>query len=173
MAIENVSLVSPWVEYYRKLNALFREDPDVNVIYNEEKIEVRIYVNGSEKVEAIAQLLPEEKVFGNVTLNIVIVPDNSFGLLRETNRNDLFKKAFSGNGAFSFVKTIKGVFNNDITYVVFKSEVVRYYNDDLGDIYGCRTTLYQELAKEVFVKQEGVFYCTFKDKFANQWCVAF
>ena len=160
MAIKNVALVSPWVEYYRKINTLFREDPDVNVIYNEEKNEVKIYTNGAEKAEALSQLLPAEKVFGNITLYINIVPDNYVGNTKDCSIEELYKKAFKGNKGFSFIKTISGVMGFSATYVVFKNKVVRYFNDDLGDIYGCRSTLYQELAKEVFEETEGVFFCT-------------
>jgi hypothetical protein len=47
--------------------------------------------------------------------------------------------------------------------VVFVPEVVQYYTDNLGDINGFRTTLYQELAKELFGDSElsrGVYFCT-------------
>ena len=49
---------------------------------------------------------------------------------------------------------------NPITYVVFVNEVVQYFNDDLGDVYGQCSTLYQEIAKDVFGETEGVFFCT-------------
>ena len=39
---------------------------------------------------------------------------------------------------------------NSFTYVVFEKEVVQYWNDNLGDINGLRSTLYQDLAKEIF-----------------------
>jgi hypothetical protein len=47
--------------------------------------------------------------------------------------------------------------------VVFVPKVVQYYTDNLGDINGFRTTLYQELAKELFGESEltrGVYFCT-------------
>ena len=33
-------------------------------------------------------------------------------------------------------------------------------NDDLSDAHGICSTLYQDLAKEVFGESEGIFFCT-------------
>ena len=40
-----LNLVSPWVEYYHKVQAFFRNDPDINVIFDDEEIELKIYVS--------------------------------------------------------------------------------------------------------------------------------
>ena len=72
----------------------------------------------------------------------------------------LYNAAFSGNAAFVNTIPVEGVFTNPILYVVFEKEVVQYFNDDLGDPHGNRSTLYQELAKEVFPEHDGVLYCT-------------
>ena len=46
-------------------------------------------------------------------------------------------------------------------YAVFQSKVVQFFNDDMSDINGNCTTLYQEIAKDVFSgRAEGVFFCT-------------
>lgn len=47
-------------------------------------------------------------------------------------------------------------------YVVFKNCVVQFFNDNLNDIYGNISTLYQDIAREIFAdaEWEGVFYCT-------------
>ena len=61
---------------------------------------------------------------------------------------------------FSYVEEVTGIFSNPITYVVFVNEVVQYYNDNLSDIHGLRSTLYQEIAKDIFETRLGVYYCT-------------
>ena len=49
---------------------------------------------------------------------------------------------------------------NPITYVIFKKEVVQYYNDSLSDAHGMCSTLYQDIAKRILDADEGIFFCT-------------
>lgn len=51
----------------------------------------------------------------------------------------------------------------DLTYVVFEAKVVQFFNDDIGDINGIKSTLYEDIAEEVFEKKEGIYFCTNKD----------
>ena len=49
------------------------------------------------------------------------------------------------------------------TYVVFKNCVVQFFNDNLNDPHGVLSTLYQDIAREVFGDcgmAGGVAYCT-------------
>lgn len=155
---------APWVIFYREVQALFAEDPTVHVVYNEEENDIKLYVDKGDKAEALSLLLPSSKTFGNVTVNISIIPaNNGEGLFGDFGKAELFEIAFFGNNAYSFAKTITGIFTNNLTYVVFKKKVVQYFNDDLGDVYGQCSTLYQEIAKEVFDTIEGVYFCTDKD----------
>lgn len=54
---------------------------------------------------------------------------------------------------------------NSFTYVVFEKEVVQYWNDNLADYNGLTSTLYQDLAKEIFedANLDGVYFCTDED----------
>lgn len=151
-----LKLAPPWVTFASELAQLFRHDPQVHVVYDNDENEVKLYVDNGMKAAALAALLPEAKEYGNVTLKVTVVPANGF----VAPTGDLYRTAFSGNGAFSFVKQISGIFSNNLTYVVFKNKVVQYFNDDIGDIYGQCSTLYQEIAKNVFEAKEGVFFCT-------------
>ena len=72
----------------------------------------------------------------------------------------MFEAALEGNTALSFIRTISGIMSNPITYVVFKKAVVQYYTDDLGDYFGIHSTLFQDVAKDVFGDPDGVFFCT-------------
>ena len=148
------TIAPPWIQYVNKLIALFGEDPDIDISYDNDSHLVMLKVNNQAKADAIDHLLPAAKQFGNVTLVISVVPSN----MSDT-KADLYTIAFDGNPAFSYVKQVDGVFTNPITYVVFNKEVVQYYNDDLGDVNGNCTTLYQDIAKDLF-DDEGVYFCT-------------
>ena len=151
-----LTLSSPWVTYYRELENLFEGDPEIRVIFDEEKNEIMLYVDNAKKAGALNEMLPEKKVFGNVELTITLIPAN--GMTEP--KGSLARAALEGNPALSYIREVKGVFTNDITYVVFRNVVVQYYNDDLGDVNGLCSTLYQDIAKRVFGETEGVFFCT-------------
>lgn len=71
----------------------------------------------------------------------------------------LYKAAFAGNPIVSYIETVDG-FGNPLNYIVFEKEVVQYFNDNLGDIHGIESTLYQDLAEEVFDEHDSIFFCT-------------
>ena len=73
---EELGLSSPWINFAREINAFFKEDPEVKVTYNDEENIVKLYVNSDEKADALSALLPMEKEFGNVKLNIEVIPAN-------------------------------------------------------------------------------------------------
>lgn len=155
--MNKLGLVSPWVDYYRKLEALFAEDPGVKVLLDNKNVAVKILVEDGAKAEALEALLPNEVTFGNVTVKVIVVPANP---KLAAGKIDLVAKAFEGNDAVVGVFSIDRIFSNAMNYVVFKPKVVQYFNDDLSDAHGVRSTLYQELAKEVFGEDGGVFFCT-------------
>lgn len=157
--MNNFKLSSPWANYYKKIVALFGEDPDIKIVYDEDENLLKLFVDGTDKAEAIDGLLPEEKVFGNVTMKIAIIPANT-----EMTKVDMFRKAFEGNPAFSYAVTVGGISSNDFNYVVFKNKVVQYWNDNLGDINGNESTLYQEIAKDIFEDCTGIYFCTDTEK---------
>ena len=155
-------LSAPWVIFYREIAAMFKYDPQVHVIYDEAENHVKLYVDETEKALALSAMLPSSKVFGSVELRISVIPENYNSCLNTgtLSNQELFETAFEDNAAFSFAKTIPGIFSNNLTYVVFRNRVVQYFSDDLGDIYGQCSTLYQEIAKHIFGERDGVFFCT-------------
>lgn len=156
-----IKLAPPWVTFVNEVKALFDEDPQVRVVYDNDTVELKLYVEDAKKAEAIERLLPEFKNFGNVDLSIIVIPANvgNYDFSRYTFRQ-LFDAAFDGNPVYSFSRDIDSVFMNVLTYVVFTNRVVQFFNDNLNDIYGNMTTLYQEIASDVFEAGESVFYCT-------------
>lgn len=156
-----IGLAPPWITYVNEVTQMFLYDPEVHVVYNNDECEVKLYVDTASKAAALTQLMPSEREFGNVVLRITIVPaNNNVGLPKFSNKASVYNAAFNGNGAFAFTKQVTGIFSNDLVYVVFKNKVVQFFNDDLSDIYGQCSTLYQNIAKDVFNDAEGVFFCT-------------
>lgn len=155
-----IKLSAPWIEYYRKVNAFFECDENVRVIYNDEEKTITLYVDGSEKASALDAILNKEITFGKITVKILVKPANKQTSLSTIQIENVFEEAFEGNEVLSYVQRISGIMTNDIIYVVFAKQVVQYFNDDLGDANGVCSTLYQNIANDIFVKQPNVYYCT-------------
>lgn len=150
-----MKLISPWIDYYRKIQVLFEQDPEVKIIFDEENYEIKVFVEDGRKAEALTLLLPTEKEFGNVTVKIVVIPAND-GKMKKA---DAIREAFLGNPALAYVLELPSLFGT-FNYAVFQNKVVQYFNDDMRDINGNRSTLYQELAKEVFGEDAEICFCT-------------
>ena len=156
-----LKLAAPWTTYYRQVQALFKKDPEVGVVFDEEDVELRLYVNNRIKADALTQLLPNTMVFGNVELKIAVIPANADEETVEfKNELDIVRRALEGNEAVAAFYPIEYVFSNAMLYVAFKREVVQFFNDDLGDIRGMCSTLYADIAKTLFGTLKGVFFCT-------------
>lgn len=155
--VTNFDISAPWYLFYKEMYELFKNDPEVELIFYEANDanggmpKLEILVESLDKADALDRLLPLNKQFGDVTLNITIVrPDYS-----EEKPMQVIKRAFKGNPALSGIKT------NDLgSYAVFKNQVVQYFTDSIGDIRGYRSTLYEQIAREVFGDIPGVFFCT-------------
>ena len=153
MENNSIQLSSPWMNFYRELDALFGGDPDINIEYNQEENNIDFYVDNEEKAEALQTLLPFSKAFGNVTVFINIIPCNT----EKTINHNIFEKAFKGNPAFAYTVDSEKL---PIHYVVFKNKVVQYFNDAINDAPGVKSTIYQEIAKDVFGEVNGTYFCT-------------
>lgn len=150
---------SPWVTYYREVDALFKRDREVLVVFDEENEELKLYVDNQAKANAIRCLIPTEKEFGNVILKIDVIPSNGKALNNVGTPNivDVAASAFRNNDAVCMVRDVSAVF--DLVYVIFRKEVVQYFDDNIGDINGNCSTLYEVIARDVF-NDVGIKYCT-------------
>lgn len=155
-----LKILSPWQVWYADVKAMFQEDKEIRVVFDNDTLELTLYVENADKADALGQLLPAEKHFGNQTVKVSVVPANVSKTALKFNRANLYERAFAGNPALDNVVVISGIMVNDLTYVIFKKAVVQYFIDDLGDLHGNKTTLYQEIAKNVFEATESVFYNT-------------
>lgn len=155
------NLSAPWVSYYHQIQAMFGPDPEIHIIYDEDEQELELYVDDELKAEALSELLPTEKTWGETTLKITIYPANELeGKFRQIHPKLLYTYAFEGNSNYGYCIHIDTIFANGITYIVFTNKVIQYYNDNLGDVHGLTSVLAQDLAKELFNTPEGVYYCT-------------
>lgn len=153
--MKNFKLTAPWIEFINKLKAMFGQDPEIKIVYDDDTAEVRLLVSNSMKAEALTKLLPDHKTFGNFCLAVTVVPADK----DNDEPRSLLLTAFAGNPVFREINTVsEGSFN--AVYALFEKEVVQYYNDNLGDPAGMNHTLYQTIAKDIFVEMPGVFFTT-------------
>lgn len=159
-------LSPPWVLYVKKLEAMFDGDPLIafNVDFNsEEGPSVTLATNDGDKAAALVKVLPEEKKFGNVTLKInVDCPHMSNRAFART--KELFEVLFKNNPVFAYAVSPAddNVWYPDVTYVCYKQRVVQFFADNLNDCHGIISTLYQDIAAEIFEDAglDGVYYNT-------------
>lgn len=155
--MEKLTLSPPWETFVSELKALFGEDPEIKIVYeNDEVPAVKLYVDNTDKANALTVLLPQKVTFGNVTLAVTVVPPNT------TNDDlaDLFETAFNGNPAFCNVMSFETPVTGKVDYAVFSGQLVQFFNDDLRSPYGIETTIYEDVARDVFKDVEGIYFCT-------------
>lgn len=152
-----LKLSPPWITYVNEIIALFDGDPEIAINFDNSVPSLVIATNNGDKAAALRKLLPEEKIFGKVVLRISVdgpTPNRAF-----VTNVELMEAAFSKNPAFSFVQAIDGIVVA-FTYVVFKNTVVQFFNDNLDDIHGIVSTLYENIARDVFMEIPSVVYNT-------------
>lgn len=156
-----IKLAAPWTTLYREFQAFFKNDPDVKVVFDENGPELKLYIEDPEKAEALTQLLETSRTFGNVTMKITVVPANGAQSLTATDDISLLKIALKGNIAVAQIVDIPNrIIGNPLCYVAFKREVVQFFNDNLGDLHGLTSTLYENVANDIFTTHNGVCFCT-------------
>ena len=151
---QNFNLISPWLDLYRKMECLFGEDPAIRLELNEETYTIKLYVEDETKANALAKLLPMHKQLGNIVVNICVVYPNE-----DTNHTRLFMDAFDGNPILEDVVSGDTPMTEDLAFVIFKPEIVQYHNDNIFSVNRMKTTVYEDLARDIF-ELPGVYYNT-------------
>ena len=152
----------PWFTFVSELKAMFGEDPDIRIEHTNE-FEIKMYVNDVDKASALYLLMPYSRDYGNVGVVIEVIPPNGEqSSIDHEDYSELFKAAFKNNPVLSYVQKVEGLLGFNATYVVFKNKVVQYFNDNLCDINGNTSTLYEDIARDIFEKniESGIFFCT-------------
>lgn len=155
---KDLKLSPPWNTFVSELKALFGEDPGIKIQFDEDNYEVKLFVADPEKADALTQLIPAQRIYGNVALTVTVVPAN---YMEESNA-DLIEAAFKGNPVLKQVLCLKTPFG-EYDYAVFRKDVVQFYNDNLCDPHGNESTLFEDIARDVFGSGD-VFFCTDSEK---------
>ena len=155
MELKNTKLSPPWITFVNEVKALFENDLDVRVMYDDNENDLKIFVDNMDKADALAKLMPTEKTFGNVTLKIGVYPANR----ENETMADLFYRAFVGNNAVAYTHHADTIFG-PMDYIVCKRDIAQFFNDQMDDINGVKSMLYADLAKDVFETKAGVYFCT-------------
>lgn len=143
---KELNLSSPWMIFYHELEALFSGDEQIKMEFDNDDVVASLYVDDTEKADALDRILPYRVDFGNVTMTIEVIPANG----EKTKAIDLFKKAFKGNKTVSMVDTVKTPHGSDVDFVAFKPDVCQYFSDNLCSVWGLETCLYEDIAMDVF-----------------------
>lgn len=144
MAECNSGLSAPWAIYAAEAEALFECDEEVVVEYDDEGRRLMLRVANAVKADALARLLPAERVFGNVTLTVAVVPASD-GATDE----QVWRWAFDGNPAFAGVVTDAMPDGSPITFAVFEPECAQWLADDTSSPFGVQTRTYEQVARDV------------------------
>ena len=152
----DVNLSPPWVTYANEVKAMFRDDFDVIVDGLDSDYNIRLRVKKADKAAALTKLLKPTVKFGyiTITVNVIVVPANeNEDTTVDVNSMkvvDLYKTALEGNMAFEEIVEKGEGLPFAMNYVVFKNQVVQFYNEDLSDPLGMCSTLYQTIADHIF-----------------------
>lgn len=157
----NVKLSSPLVIFFKQLCKLFMHDPDINIQWEDtegkdyENRAIEILVDSEDKYNALTQLMPPKKEFGNVKVQIRVVPSN-----KEKTELELFEILFKNNPVFceTIERTLPA--GDVIGHLMFRPKVAQYYADNITDPYGNNNELYADIAREVFGERDGLYYNT-------------
>lgn len=154
---KELNLSSPWMIFYHELEILFSKDKQIKMTFDNDAVVAKLYVDDSEKADALERILPYKVDFGNVTMFIEVIPANG----EKTKTIDLFKKAFNGNEAVYLVDTAKTPHGSDVNFVAFKPEVCQYYADNLCSLWGLTSALYEDVAMDIFSEWlNEIHFCT-------------
>ena len=155
-----LKLSAPWTTYYREIQCMFKYDPEVDVQFDEENGVINLQVLDGAKADVLKTMLPEQKTFGNVSVTVNITHIRPNMEAPKECASELMQIAFDKNEAVASIETVKDLAGRELVFVVFKADVVSFFNDDLTDINGYAHMLYQDIARELFTVPVGVNFCT-------------
>ena len=150
----DVQLSAPWITFANEMISMFNADEEIKIDYSDEEKVLKLFVDNPMKADALSKVLPTEKEFGNVVVKIEVVPSD-----KEMSKEMLYKYAFMNNLNVAFVQA-KEYEGFGRTYVVFHKYIAQFFNDDLCDFYGNKTSLLQDLAKDIFIPDAEVCFST-------------
>ena len=142
-------LAPPWATWAREVTALFEHDEEVTVEIDEDAPSVAIRVTSAIKADALAQIVPTEMQFGNVTLDVAVIPANS-----DVTDEQVWRWAFDGNPALACTDVEEMPDGTPVTFAMFAPECAQWFADDLTNPLGLQTKTYEQIARDVLVAGE-------------------
>ena len=160
-AAGKVGIQAPWVTHYEFVKAMFGRDEEINISELNEldngNYEFIVSSPNCDKLTAIIKIFKSDTFkFGNVSLHIKFLVEND----SEEYGGDDFETAFEDNPIFDEVITGKLPTGEEMYFVMFKKEVIQFYNDDISDPYGNFNGLAEDIARELFRDQFNVQFAT-------------
>lgn len=154
MVNSNIKMSAPWDIFYRKLSELFGRDKEIRIEYDRDCFEIKMYVDNTDKANALSALLPDKKEFGGVTLTISVIPAN-----KPYDSATLIKTAFNGNPVFLGIKS-REILGANIKYALFTDQAANYYSDDISEYDGKTYVFYRDLARDVIDGADDIHFGT-------------
>lgn len=141
---DNLGKSAPWLEHVHKIEQLFLSDDDVQVQYYDDSKTVKLFVRGTDKADAFDKKIRHEVDCGNVTLKVIVVPDND----SEATEEEYIQRMFAGNDLFVGT-AVEELYGGTATYALFKPETVQYWCDNIRSCYGVETATVEQIAMDV------------------------
>ena len=155
-----LKLSPPWSIFYDEISVMFKLDPEVKVVMDEDSHTVHVFVSNPKKSAAIVKILAQEVKFGRITLKVVVPPPDGAKKYSFADGVEVYNAAFEGNPRLAYVQPKTSIFDTSF-YVVFRNEVIQYFNDDISDINGMCSTLAECIARDIFLFDEyNPNFCT-------------
>lgn len=155
--MEQIRKSPPWETYFNEIAALFANDKGVKVEkdFADGRYVIHLYVEGAAKADALARLLPDEKVFGDIIVSLVVHPANAV-----EDVGSLLRAAFEGNEDVVTIAEERMPDGSKVRYVVLNGSICQFFDDNLTSYSGQTTMLLQDVARDVFDPIDGTFFCT-------------
>lgn len=150
---------APWYSYFDKLGKIFSGDKGIRIRQSANGSDIDFYFDDVDKMNAMSRILGPRAVFGNFVVSHHYHAPNT---TVEPATQDDYRILFEGNSNVSRIVKSGNPVVGERTYVVFNPDVVQWYDDNLMDISGNRTTVMEDIAREVFesATRYGASFCT-------------
>lgn len=153
--MDKLQLSPPWITFYEEVKAMFQDDPSVRVVFDQQDMVIKLYVESSVKAAALEELLVKEAEFGTVSVKLTVIPGNKVS----DSYVNAYARAFENNPTLVDTKSVTSPLG-DFTYVIWSCRPVQFFNDNLGDFQGKTTMLLEDVAYDVMADRHGVYHCT-------------
>lgn len=146
------------ITYVHQVEQFFKYDKDVNVVYSDTDNILDLYVNSAKKSFALNILMPKTVTSNKniITINVISLYDEIKCKLSDI---ELYNEAFLNNPIHVDTRSVL-YYPRNLIYILFRPEIIKFYDDDLKNYNGYHHMLYEDIARNIFVQKDNVFFCT-------------